>query len=130
MRSPQAGPLLNEALRPLQSLIRAVPVAVISIHLNEGEHHQQCEKRDDELHCISPSCDEDDFILLAASLRLLSLRDHGAIQRLLQRGNQIILTLGGDIEPVIALSEALRFTNALLTCPRVIFNAIADDVDG
>lgn len=45
------------------------------------------EKRDDELHCMSLSCNEDDFTLLAACLRLLSLRDHGAIQRLLKRGN-------------------------------------------
>src|SRR5688572_4004239 len=57
-------------------------------------------------------------------------RRHRAVKGLFESRDQVLLRLGGDIEPAISVGEAFCVDEALLTRPREIRGSIADDVDG
>ena len=57
------------------------------------------------------------------------MRDHRATESLLQRLFQVILALGGDIEPAIGVGEAPCAQDAFFSGPGEAPWPIADDMD-
>jgi hypothetical protein len=51
------------------------------------------------------------------------LRDHRAVEGLLERLRKFLLAVGPDIEAIIVFCEALCLGDALLAGPRVILNS-------
>ena len=58
------------------------------------------------------------------------LRRHWTIECLFECGDEILLTLRGGIESAVAFGETFCFADALLACPRVMLDPIADHMDG
>ena len=63
-------------------------------------------------------------------LLLSSRREHRAFERRLERGDDVVLVLGGDIEPGILLGQALGVQDTMLAGPGEVLQAKANDVYG